>query len=278
MHRWSVSRIDVLLGLGPVCLLKILVGPLNTGPCPCRFIVAANHHPCRGRGLDTPVVRVSSSPSRRPSTPPPPPSIAKVTTQMAHHGYSVADELLACSPFLVSPTSITTADPFQGAGKFARLPVSAAGAQQLSSAVGCKRKAGCPTDLTPCSSLAHMSACQAGDSRPSSLDLEASSPDFRCSLLPSILKSGFCLLVLEPLPCKTTVCSIYACSNSFPSLNCCLKPSTCFLVWRAADFLKASYYRSLFHASVVQTPYTHLRSPAAALLSVRNGSEYSKEP
>ncbi|BDA45319.1 hypothetical protein COCOBI_07-1060 [Coccomyxa sp. Obi] len=100
---------------------------------------------------------------------------------MAHHGYSVADELLACSPFtsLVSPTCITSADPFQGPGKFARLPVSVAGAQQLSSAVGCKRKAGCATDLTPCSSLMHMSACQAGTSRPASLDLEASSPDFR---------------------------------------------------------------------------------------------------
>lgn len=46
-------------------------------------------------------------------------------------------------------------------------------------AMGSKRKAGCSTAATPCSSLAQMSACQAGATCPASLDVEASSPDFR---------------------------------------------------------------------------------------------------
>ncbi|KAK9901355.1 hypothetical protein WJX75_008219 [Coccomyxa subellipsoidea] len=45
--------------------------------------------------------------------------------------------------------------------------------------MGSKRKAGCSTAATPCSSLAQMSACQAGATCPASLDVEASSPDFR---------------------------------------------------------------------------------------------------
>lgn len=114
------------------------------------------------------------------------------TPHPAHPAYFAADELLSCSPLgqINSPISCTSAETFQGPAwaRKAAVPPSVGAAQQqgLSSRIGCKRKAGCQTDLTPCSSLANLSDCQTEANRPITFPTDAASPRFRFDLTTSI--------------------------------------------------------------------------------------------
>jgi hypothetical protein len=128
------------------------------------------------------------------------------TSQPTYPGQPTAEAFLFCSPpiQITSPISCTSAETFQGPEwpKKPSVPVSLGAAQQqgLSLTIGCKRKAGRETDLTPCSSLANLSGCQRDANRPITSPSDAASPHFRfdpgltCELHPVLAVPG-CLSI-----------------------------------------------------------------------------------